>query len=152
MNLNKFLANLIFLKIWQYIWINSLFFKFSYIACNKFKRNISVLLIEGSDIELAKLVIKCPYCQWLFEVRPPDAIHSDFSFRMPSQISFHGEVIKRSLRCPNPRCGEQFEIYWFSRANHFPKIFSLQPQEPHDNRKSNRKETPYNTLWNFLKI
>ena len=115
------------------VWINSIFFKFSYVICNRLKRNIGVLLTEGSDIELAKLVIKCPYCQWLFEVRPPDAIHSDYSFRKPSQISVHGEVIKRSLRCLNPRCGEKIEIYWFSRANHFPKIFSLQPQETHDN-------------------
>jgi hypothetical protein len=95
-------------------------------------------------MELAKLVINCPYCKWYFEVRPPDTIHSDYSFRKPSSISFHGEVIKKTLHCPNPRCGKQFEIYWFSRANYFSKTPARNHLEHHDNRKGSQNEILYN--------
>ena len=42
---------------------------------------------------VSKLLLRCPYCDWPFEVKPPDSLHSAYSFEKPLRGSFYGEVI-----------------------------------------------------------
>ena len=46
---------------------------------------------------VSKLLLRCPYCDWPFEVKPPDSLHSAYSFEKPSRGSFHGEVLNKIL-------------------------------------------------------
>jgi len=69
-------------------------------------------------MELAKLVIKCPYCQWLFEARPPDAIHSDCSLKLLKGVSVvqtHGVEINS-------------KYIGFREQTIFPEYFPLNPK------------------------
>jgi len=92
------------------------------IDCDKFLQHIRTSLVCGSVMALAKLVIQCPYCHWSFETKPPDPLHSDYSFEKPHPRSFRGKVVEKILVCENPRCKRRFKIYWYTIANYFPRM------------------------------
>jgi|WetSurSiteA1Bulk_404760.scaffolds.fasta_scaffold919296_2 hypothetical protein len=71
---------------------------------------------------LSQLVLECPHCYSLFEVKPPDRVHSAFSFEVPVRGSFYGEVIKQKLVCQNPECKKQIIVYWYSPMDYFNRM------------------------------
>jgi len=68
------------------------------------------------------LLLRCPYCDWPFEVNPPDRVHSAYSFEKPLKGSFYGEVIEQSLVCRNPECKKPITIYWYAPMNYFDRV------------------------------
>jgi hypothetical protein len=69
-----------------------------------------------------KLLLRCPYCDWPFEVNPPDRVHSAYSFEKPVKGSFYGEVIEQNIVCRNPKCKKPITIYWYAPMNYFDRI------------------------------
>ena len=70
----------------------------------------------------SKLALECPYCHRIFEVAPPDKIHSAYSFEKPLKGSFYGEVIEQNLVCRNPKCKRAVAIYWYAPLNYFNRV------------------------------
>jgi hypothetical protein len=71
---------------------------------------------------LAQLVLECPYCRTLFEVKPPDNIHSAYSFEKPLRNSYYGKVIRRKLVCQNPACRHRFTLFWYAPFDYFSRM------------------------------
>jgi len=70
----------------------------------------------------SKLLLRCPYCDYPFEVDPPDRLHFAYSFEKPLRGSFYGEVIKKEFVCPNLKCEKQITIYWYAPISYFDRI------------------------------
>jgi hypothetical protein len=70
----------------------------------------------------SKFLLRCPYCDWPFEVNPPDKIRSAYSFEKPLRSSFYGKVIEQNLVCQNPKCKNPITIYWYAPINYFDRI------------------------------
>ena len=70
----------------------------------------------------SKLLLRCPYCDWPFEVNPPDRLHFAYSFEKPIRSSFYGEVIAQNFVCHNPKCKKQIAIYWYAPISYFDRI------------------------------
>jgi hypothetical protein len=71
---------------------------------------------------VAKLLLRCPYCDWQFEVKQPDRIHSAYSFEKPLRSSFYGEVIEQNLVCQNPKCKKPITVFWYAPMNYFDRM------------------------------
>jgi hypothetical protein len=69
-----------------------------------------------------QLVLRCPYCDEPFEVRPPDNWHSAYSFEEPLMSSFHGEVRKQTIACQNPKCKKNITIFWYAPMEYFDRM------------------------------
>lgn len=70
----------------------------------------------------SKLLLRCPYCDWPFEAKPPDQLHFAYSFEKPLRGSFHGNIVKESLLCQNPNCKKSITIYWYAPMGYFDRI------------------------------
>lgn len=70
----------------------------------------------------SKLLLRCPYCDWPFEVNPPDRVHFAYSFEKPLRGSFYGEVIEQKIVCRNPKCEKPIAIYWYAPMSYFNRI------------------------------
>ena len=68
------------------------------------------------------VVIECPYCDQVLEVKSPDKLHSAFSFEKPMAKSYHGSIIKKEVMCPNPSCQKQFQLFWYAPLEYFSRI------------------------------
>jgi hypothetical protein len=62
----------------------------------------------------SKIILKCPYCHWMFHAKPSGHVHCAFSFEKPQAGSYHGYVIKQELVCQNPKCKKPIIIYWYA--------------------------------------
>jgi len=71
---------------------------------------------------VSKLLLRCPHCNWPFEVNPPDSFHAAYSYEKPLKGSFYGEVIQQNLVCRNPKCKKVITIYWYTPMNYFDRI------------------------------
>ena len=71
---------------------------------------------------LSTIVLECPYCHWMFKAKPPDRLHSAYSFEKPLIGSFHGEVIEQNLVCRNPKCKKPIKIYWYAPMDYFNQV------------------------------
>ena len=70
----------------------------------------------------SQLVLECPYCDSILEVRPPDKLHSAYSTKKPIVNSFHGDVIQQKLPCNNAKCKKPITIYWYSPMDYFNRM------------------------------
>ena len=79
-------------------------------------------MVGGCFMAVSKLLLRCPYCDWPFEVNPPDKLHFAYSFEKPSRGSFYGEVTEQNLVCRNSKCKKPLTIYWYAPMNYFDRI------------------------------
>ena len=70
----------------------------------------------------SRINLECPNCQSKFEARPPDRLHSAYSFEKPLKGKFTGGVITQNLVCRNPKCRKPITIYWNPPMDFFNRI------------------------------
>jgi hypothetical protein len=58
-----------------------------------------------------KVMLECPQCHWIFEVKNPDILLSTASVSKPQKSYNHGKVIEIAHICRNPKCKKKFFIY-----------------------------------------
>lgn len=74
------------------------------------------IMLEPSKLEIAKVVLECPRCCWIFEVGRPDKLHPDCSFNKPETSKTESSIIEEPRVCRNPKCKKQFTIYWYGKT------------------------------------
>jgi len=79
-------------------------------------------MVGGCFVAVSKLLLGCLYCDWPFEVEPPDRLHFAYSFEKPAKGSFYGKVIEQNVVCLNPKCKKPITIYWYAPLNYFNRI------------------------------
>ena len=47
--------------------------------------------------------LECPFCYEILEVKPPDRLHSAFSFTKPMPKSYHEKCCEEKLQMPESR-------------------------------------------------
>jgi hypothetical protein len=77
---------------------------------------------EGFDVAESQLILRCPHCDAALEVKRPDNWHSAFSFDEPLMSSFHGEVKRQEIPCPNKQCKKSIVIYWYAPLEYFDRM------------------------------
>jgi len=45
---------------------------------------------------------ECPLCNQTIDAKPPDKVHSAYSFERPLAKSYHGKLLEKELTCPKP--------------------------------------------------
>ncbi len=70
----------------------------------------------------AQLVLECPFCSEILEIKPPDKLHTAYSSKKPIAQSFHGDVIEKRHKCKNPDCKKQISIYWYAPLDYFNRL------------------------------
>jgi len=68
------------------------------------------------------VLIECPFCSTILEVKPPDRLHTAFSFVTPIASSYHGEIVKTKHQCPNGNCEKFIIIKWFAPLEYFNRL------------------------------
>ena len=68
------------------------------------------------------VAFECPFCNQTIEVKPPDKLHSAYSFERPLAKSYHGKLIEKELTCPNPECRELITVYWYAPLDYFNRV------------------------------
>lgn len=68
------------------------------------------------------VAFECPSCNHVLEVKPPDRLHSAYSFDKPASKSYYGEVIEKVVACQNPDCNEQMTIFWYAPYDYFNRV------------------------------
>ena len=58
-----------------------------------------------------KVMLECPQCHWIFEVKSPDILLSTASVSKPQTSYTDGKVIEVAHICRNPKCKKKFSIY-----------------------------------------
>ena len=67
-------------------------------------------------------VLECPFCYEPIEVEPPDRFHTAFSSEKPIRNSFHGDVVKRNVKCQNQKCKKTVTVFWYAPLEYFNRI------------------------------
>jgi hypothetical protein len=67
-------------------------------------------------------VLECPFCYEPLEVEPPDRLHTAFSSEKPTRNSFHGNVVRKRVRCQNPICQKPITVFWYAPLEYFNRI------------------------------
>ena len=89
----------------------------------KFLAHISTIIVCGSVwMSESLLVLECPYCDAILEVRPPDKLHSAYSTKKPLSSSYHGDVIQQKIPCKNKECKKPITVYWYSPMDYFNRM------------------------------
>jgi hypothetical protein len=70
---------------------------------------------QSEQERVGKVVLECPRCCWIFEVKRPDSRHPDCSFNKPETSKIRG-LVEEPRVCRNPKCKKQFTIYWHKTA------------------------------------
>jgi hypothetical protein len=70
----------------------------------------------------SKLVLECPFCDKILEVKPPDKLHSAYSSIKPIINSYHSNVVQKKYKCKNPECKKPITIYWYAPLDYFNRI------------------------------
>jgi len=65
-------------------------------------------------------VLECPFCYYIIKVEPPDRLHTAFSSETPIRNSYHGNVMKKKVRCPG--CQKSITIFWYAPLEYFTRI------------------------------
>jgi len=65
-------------------------------------------------------VLECPFCYEALQVEPPDKIHSAFSVEQPIKNSYHGDIVKKKVKCKS--CQETLTLYWYAPLEYFNRI------------------------------
>jgi uncharacterized protein YlaI len=65
---------------------------------------------------------ECPFCNEILEVKPPDRLHSAFSFVEPIPKSYHQKIAKRQYMCQNPECKKSITVFWYAPFEYFSRI------------------------------
>jgi phage FluMu protein Com len=71
---------------------------------------------------ISRIVLECPFCSQIFETESPDKLHTAYSLKKPISGIFHGKVVKKILRCHNPKCKRQNTIYWYAPLDYFNRM------------------------------
>ena len=66
--------------------------------------------------------VECPFCQEIFEIKPPDKIHTAVSSQKPILNSYYGKLVEKWYRCPNPECKKSVTIFWYAPLDYFSRI------------------------------
>ena len=66
--------------------------------------------------------LECPLCYEILEVKPPDQFHTAFSTEKPLANSYHGNVVKRLYKCPNPECRKAVAVFWYAPLEYFNRL------------------------------
>jgi len=74
--------------------------------------------LEGVSVA----VLECPFCYEILEVKPPDRLHTAFSFAKPIPKSFHKNIVKKKHKCQNPECKKPITIFWYAPLEYFNRI------------------------------
>jgi hypothetical protein len=67
-------------------------------------------------------VLECPFCYEPIEVEPPDRFHTAFSSAKPIRNSFHGDVVKKKVKCQNQECKKTVTVFWYAPLEYFNRI------------------------------
>jgi len=65
-------------------------------------------------------VLECPFCYEPIEVEPPDRLHTAFSSAKPIRNSFHGNVVKKKVKCQG--CKKTVTVFWYAPLEYFNRI------------------------------
>ena len=65
-------------------------------------------------------VFECPFCNEILEVKPPDKLHTAFSFENPIQNSYYGKIMKKKIECPN--CKKTIAVFWYAPLEYFSRL------------------------------
>ena len=65
-------------------------------------------------------VLECPFCYEPIEVEPPDRLHNAFSSAKPIRNSFHGNVVKKKVKCQ--KCKKTVTVFWYAPLEYFNRI------------------------------
>jgi uncharacterized CHY-type Zn-finger protein len=68
----------------------------------------------------SQLVLRCPYCNWTFDAKPPDTWHSAYSFEKPVMSNSHGDVKEQEILCQ--KCRKKFAVYWYAQMEYFNRM------------------------------
>jgi hypothetical protein len=68
------------------------------------------------------VVLECPFCFQILEVKAPDKLHFAYSVEKPLVKSYYGKVLKKKYRCLNPECKKQVTIYWYAPLDYFNRM------------------------------
>jgi hypothetical protein len=68
------------------------------------------------------VLIECPFCNQLLEVKPPDKIHTAFSIVDPLPHSYYGKILKTMHKCPNPNCEKTILVKWYTPQEYFSRV------------------------------
>jgi len=71
---------------------------------------------------ISKRVLECPFCNKIFEVEPPDQLHTAYSSVKPIHASYHAKVVKKRHKCENSDCKKTITIYWYAPLDYFNRI------------------------------
>jgi Zn-finger protein len=58
-----------------------------------------------------KIVLECPQCHWIFEVKSPNILLSTASVSKPQGDRMEEKVVEVVHICRNPKCKKKFSIY-----------------------------------------
>ncbi|NLE05414.1 MAG: hypothetical protein GX638_11535 [Crenarchaeota archaeon] len=59
-------------------------------------------------------VLECPFCSEVFEVEPPDRLHTAYSSTKPITKTLQENSVKKKHQCKNPQCKKFITIYWYA--------------------------------------
>jgi len=68
---------------------------------------------------ISKLVLECPFCNEIFEVKPPDKLHSAYSSTKPISNIYHSKIVEKEHKCQNPECKKPIKVYWYAPLDYF---------------------------------
>jgi len=65
-------------------------------------------------------VLECPFCNEILEVKPPDKLHTAFSFVNPIPNSYYGDIVKTKHKCGN--CKKSITVSWYAPLEYLNRI------------------------------
>ncbi|MGA3061264.1 MAG: hypothetical protein ABSD92_12975 [Candidatus Bathyarchaeia archaeon] len=65
-------------------------------------------------------VLECPFCNEILEVKPPDKLHTAFSFVNPIPNSYYGDIVKTKHKCQN--CKKRITVSWYAPLEYLNRI------------------------------
>jgi len=68
------------------------------------------------------VALECPFCNQTIEAKPPDKVHSAYSFERPIATSYYGKLIEKELTCPNPKCRELVTVYCYAPMDYSNRV------------------------------
>ena len=66
-------------------------------------------------------IIECPFCDEILEVEAPDKSHISVSVK-PIPKNFHGDIIRKEVRCTNEDCKKTVTVYWIAPIEFFSRM------------------------------
>jgi hypothetical protein len=67
-------------------------------------------------------LLECPFCNEIIEVKPPDKLHTAFSFVNPLPNSYYGDIVKTKHKCRNLNCKKPITVKWYAPLEYFNRL------------------------------